>query len=59
MVVVFLGARRGQLLLFPQHYNTDSTLKKQYPLLVNVSKVEEAKKKGDKMVEGRGPLVLD
>lgn len=58
MVVVFLGGRRGQLLLFPQHYNTDSTSKKECPLLVNVSKVGEAKKKGDKVVEGRGPLVL-
>ena len=47
-----------QLLLFPQHYTTDSTSKKEYPLLVNVSKVEEAKKEGDNAVEGRGPLVL-
>lgn len=33
-------------------------LQGKYSLLVNVSKVEEAKKKGDKMVEGRGPLFL-
>lgn len=39
-----------QLLLFPGPYNTDSTSKKVSPLLVNVGKVEEAKKKGETVV---------
>ena len=41
------GGGVPQLLLFPQHYNTDSTSKKEYPLLVHVGKVEEAKKEGE------------
>lgn len=44
------GAGVSQLLLFPQQYNTDSTSKKEYPLMVNVGEVEEAKKEGQTVV---------
>lgn len=47
-----------QLLLFPQHYNTDSISKKEQSLPVNVVKVEEARKEGEMVAKGRWPPLL-
>lgn len=42
------GLGAPQFLLFPRQYNTDSTSKQEYPLLVNVGEAEEAKKEPER-----------